>query len=108
MNQKTTAGKQGAIAVDLPDAGLGIDSRLVIHRGYFDGPFGSGSFKIDVGHEFSGQLVQLIPIPKAGKSCIVNQVTSAPVSGQNHVLVTYSIQGESDLAQIAYILFVTS
>lgn len=108
MNQKTTSSKRGATAVDVPDQGLGVDSRLVIHRGYFDGPFGSGSFRIDVGHAFSGQLVQLIPIPKAGKSCTVNQVTSAPVSGQNHVLVKYNIQGESDLSQIAYTLFVTS
>jgi len=107
MNRKTST-KQPLNSPEQPDASLGIDSRLIIHRGYFDGPFGTGSFTIDVGHEFSGQLVQLIPIPAAGKSCTVSQISSEPVLGTNHVKVTYQIQGKGDLVQLAYTLFVTS
>jgi hypothetical protein len=95
-------------STNVADATLGVDSRLVIHRGYFGGPFSSGSFTIDIGYPFSGHLVQLIPIPTAGKSCVVKQVSSEPVPGNNQVAVTYNIQNAGDLAQIAYTLFVTA
>ncbi len=107
MSPKTSAKMPAVIATDGTDTPLGVDSRLVIHRGYLSGPF-SGSFTIDLGHPFSGHLVQLIPIPKAGKSCTVQHVSSGPATAQNHITVTYTIQSVSDLAQIAYTLFVTA
>jgi hypothetical protein len=108
MSPKSSAKMPSVIATDGTDDALGVDSRLVIHRGYVNGPFSSGSFTIDVGHPFSGHLVQVIPIPKAGKSCVVQKVSSALTTVPNQLSVTYSIQSENDLAQIAYALFVTS
>jgi hypothetical protein len=107
MSQKRSSSKQAVISDDDAVDFLVVDSRLVIHRGYFDGPFGTKTFTIKVGHEFAGQLVHLIPVPKPGKSCTVKKVTSKRV-GQDEVEVIYDIQAEGDLAQLAYTLFVTS
>jgi len=93
--------------MEQPDESIVVESRLVIHRGYADPPFTATSFVIDVGHGFSSQLVQLIPIPKAGKSCRVRKVETMHIAGSNHVEVTFDVENETDLAQLAYTLFVT-
>jgi hypothetical protein len=92
--------------MEQPDEFLVVESRLVIHRGYADPPFTGNSFIIDVGHSFSSQLVQLIPIAKAGKSCKVKKVTTKQIE-KNQVEVTFDVENAAELSQLAYTLFVT-
>jgi hypothetical protein len=110
MNRDRTRGRQSRrteVSMEQPDAFLVVESRLVIHRGYADSPFTANTFIIDVGHSFSSQLVQLIPIPKAGKSCKVKRVTTRQLEKTNQVEVTFDVENATELSQLAYTLFVT-
>jgi hypothetical protein len=90
-----------------PEEFLVVDAPLSIHRGYFNGPFDTGEFLIDIGFNFGGALVHLTPISKGTRPCTINSVATNKIAGTTQLRVSFDVNNSTQLVQIAYTLFVT-
>jgi len=80
-----------------------------IYTGYFNGPFDSGEFYVDLGAALRVEakaIVQLCPVWANNSSAKINSSEAKIDIGQKLLKVTFSVDHPDKLIQVAYTVFI--